>query len=260
MAQAGMGVALGDFNLDGNIDILKTHFSDDTPALYVNDGKGNFTEASIRAGLGIETRYVSWGAGMVDLDNNGFPDLFIVTGSIYPELERTLPQYPFRTPRLVFRNLGNGRFEELINEAGGGVSAAHSSRGCAFGDFDNDGDVDILVWNMNEPPSLLRNDVSSGGHWLKVHLVGVQTNRSAIGSRVTVRYGGRLQAQEVTAQASFLSANDKRLHFGLGNATSVEVTIRWTNGNTEHVGKVPVDCLATIREGHGLVRTDPMKR
>lgn len=260
MAQAGMGVALGDFNLDGNIDILKTHFSDDTPALYVNDGKGNFTEASIRAGLGVETRYVSWGAGMVDLDNNGFPDLFIVTGSIYPELERTLPQYPFRTPRLVFRNLGNGRFEELINEAGGGVSAAHSSRGCAFGDFDNDGDVDILVWNMNEPPSLLRNDVSSGGHWLKVHLVGVQTNRSAIGSRVTVRYGGRLQAQEVTAQASFLSANDKRLHFGLGNATSVEVSIRWTNGNTEHVGEVPVDCLATIREGHGLVRTDPMKR
>jgi hypothetical protein len=260
VAQAGMGVALGDVNLDGNIDVLKTHFSDDTPALYVNDGRGNFSEASIRAGLGIETRYVSWGAGIVDLDNNGFPDLFIVTGSIYPELERTLPEYPFRTPRLVFRNLGDGRFEELIDEAGPGVSAAHSSRGCAFGDFDNDGDVDVLVWNMNEPPSLLRNDVSSGGHWLKVRLVGVQTNRSAIGSRVTVRYGDRLQAQEVTAQASFLSANDKRLHFGLGNSTSAEVTVRWTNGNTERIGKVPVDCLLTIREGHGVVRTDPMKR
>jgi hypothetical protein len=198
VAQAGMGVALGDVNLDGYIDVLKTHFSDDTPALYVNDGKGNFSEASIRAGLGIETRYVSWGAGIVDLDNNGFPDLFIVTGSIYPELERTLPDYPFRTPRLVFRNLGDGRFEELIDEAGPGVSAAHSSRGCAFGDFDNDGDVDVLIWNMNEPPSLLRNDVSSGGHWLKVRLVGVQTNRSAIGSRVTVRYGDRLQATGVT--------------------------------------------------------------
>jgi len=196
---------------------------------------------------------------MVDLDNNGLPDLFIVTGSIYPELERTLPDYPFRTPRLVFRNLGGGRFEELIDEAGSGVSAVHSSRGCAFGDFDNDGDVDVLVWNMNEPPSLLRNDVSSGGHWLKVRLEGVQTNRSAIGSRVTVRYGNRLQAQEVTAQASFLSANDKRLHFGLGNSTSVEVTVRWTNGNTEHIGKVPVDCLTTIREGHGVIRTEPMK-
>jgi len=258
--QAGMGVAFGDYNLDGNTDVLKTHFSDDTPALYVNDGKGNFSEASIRAGLGVETRYVSWGAGIVDLDNNGLPDLFIVTGSIYPELERTLPQYPFRTPRLVFRNLGGGRFEELIGEAGTGVSAAHSSRGCAFGDFDNDGDVDVLVWNMNEPPSLLRNDVSSGGHWLKVRLVGVQTNRSAIGSRVTVRYDDRVQAQEVTAQASFLSSNDKRLHFGLGPSTSAEVTVRWTNGNTERIGNVPVDCLVTIREGHGVAGTQPMIR
>lgn len=256
--QAGMGVALGDYNLDGHTDILKTHFSDDTPALYVNDGKGNFSEASMRAGLGIETRYVSWGAGIVDLNNNGLPDLFIVTGSIYPELEPKLPQYPYRTPRLVFRNLGGGRFEELIEEAGSGVSDLHSSRGCAFGDFDNDGDVDVLVWNMNEPPSLLRNDVSSHGHWLKVRLVGVQTNRSAIGSRVTVQYGDRVQAQEVTAQASFLSANDKRLHFGLGSATAAEVTVRWTNGATERAGKVPVDCLVTIREGEGIIRTDPM--
>jgi hypothetical protein len=255
-----MGVALGDYNLDGNTDILKTNFADDTPTLYVNDGKGNFSDSTLRAGLGVETRYVSWGTGIVDLDNNGLPDLFVVTGNIYPELERTLPRYPYRTPRLVFRNLGDGRFEELIDEAGSGVAAAHSSRGCAFGDFDNDGDVDMLIWNMNEPPSLLRNDVSSGGHWLKVRLVGVQTNRSAIGSRVTVRYGDRLQAQEVAAQASFLSSNDKRLHFGLGNSTSAEVTVRWTNGNIERIGKVPVDCLATIRESHGVVSTDPMKR
>jgi hypothetical protein len=260
MEQAGMGVALGDYNLDGNIDILKTNFSDDTSTLYVNDGKGNFFDATIRAGLGVETRYVSWGAGMVDLDNNGLPDLFIVTGSIYPEVERAFPQYPYRTPRLVFRNLGGGRFEELIDEAGPGVSAAHSSRGCAFGDFDNDGDVDVLIWNMNEPPSLLRNDVSSGGHWLKVRLEGVQTNRSAIGSRVMVRYGDRLQAQEVTAQASFVSANDKRLHFGLGDSTSADITVRWTNGSLERIAKVPVDCLVTIREGRGVVRTDRMKR
>ncbi len=260
MEQAGMGVAIGDYNLDGNLDILKTHFADDTPVLYTNDGKGNFTDATIRTGLGVETRYVSWGTGIVDLDNNGLPDLFVVTGNIYPEVESKLPRYPFSTPRLVFRNLGNGRFEELIDEAGAGVAAAHSSRGCAFGDFDNDGDVDVLVWNMNEPPSLLRNDVTSGGHWLKVLLVGVQTNRSAIGSRVTVRYGDRVQAQEVTAQASFLSANDKRLHFGLGTATSADVTVRWTNGNVERIGKVPVDCLATIREGHGVIGTDPMKR
>lgn len=260
MEQAGMGIALGDFNLDENTDILKTNFADDTPDLYANDGKGNFSDATLRFGLGVETRYVCWGAGMVDLDNNGLPDLFIVTGSIYPELEPKYPQYPYRTPRIVFRNLGGGRFEELIEEAGIGVSAAHSSRGCAFGDFDNDGDLDVLIWNMNEPPSLLRNDVTSGGHWLKVRLIGVQTNRSAVGSKVTVRYGDRLQAQQVTAQASFLSVNDKRLHFGVGNSTSAEVTVRWTNGNVERIGKVPVDCLITVREGRGVVQTESLKR
>jgi hypothetical protein len=257
--QAGMGIALGDFDLDGDIDILKTNFADDTSVLYVNDAKGNFVDHTIRAGLGVETRYISWGTGMVDLDNNGLPDLFIVTGSIYPEVEQAFPQYPYRTPRLVFRNLGSGRFEELIEEAGPGVSTAHSSRGCAFGDFDNDGDVDVLIWNMNEPPSLLRNDVSSGGHWLKIRLEGVQTNRSAIGSRVTVAYGERVQAQIVTAQASYLSVHDKRLHFGLGNAASAEITVRWTNGNIERIGRVPVDRLITVREGQGVVRTDSLK-
>ena len=187
LEQAGMGIAVGDYDLDGNLDIFKTHFADDTNVLYRGDGKGYFNDFTIRAGIGVETRYVGWGAGMVDLDNDGFPDLFLVTGSVYPEVERQLPAYPFRTPRLVFRNLGDGRFEELIEEAGSGVAATHASRGCAFGDFDNDGDVDILVMNMNEPPSLLRNDVTGGGHWLKILLIGVTSNRSAIGARVTAK-------------------------------------------------------------------------
>jgi hypothetical protein len=185
---------------------------------------------------------------MVDLDNDGWPDLFVVTGSVYPEVERRLPSYPFRTPRLVFRNLGDGRFEELIDEAGPGVAAVHASRGCAFGDFDNDGDVDVLVMNMNEPPSLLRNDVSGGGHWLKVLLVGVKSNRSAIGARVVARYGGRAQAQEVTAQSSFYSANDRRLHFGLGAATSADLAIRWPSGATEH-GRCTAMRYNGIQEG-----------
>src|SRR3954462_8400134 len=241
--QAGMGVAIGDYDLDGNIDIFKTHFADDTNVLYRNDGKGNFDDFTIRAGIAVETRFVGWGAGIVDLDNDGLPDVFLVTGSVYPEVERMLPAYPFRTPRLVFRNLGDGRFEELIDEAGSGVSSAHTSRGCAFGDFDNDGDMDILVMNMNEPPSLLRNDVSGGGHWLKVLLVGTTSNRSAIGARVTARYGTRTQAQEVTAQSSFYSANDRRLHFGLGTAASADLTIRWTNGTAEKVAGVAADQL-----------------
>ncbi len=254
LEQAGMGLGVGDYNLDGHLDIFKTHFSDDTNVLYGNDGKGYFNDITIRAGLGVETRYVGWGTGVVDIDNDGFPDLFVVTGSVYPEVEKTLPAYPFRTPRLVFRNLGDGRFEELIEEAGPGVASAHTSRGCAFGDFDNDGDVDVLVMNMNEPPSLLRNDVSGTGHWLKVLLVGVQSNRSAIGARVVARYGGRTQAQEVTAQSSFYSANERRLHFGLGAATVADLTIRWPNGATEQVANVGADQLVVIREGAGILR------
>ena len=259
LEQAGMGVGVGDYDLDGNLDIFKTHFADDTNVLYRNDGKGNFDDVTVRTGLGVETRYVGWGAGIVDLDNDGFPDLFVATGSVYPEVERRLPAYPFRTPRLVFRNLGDGRFEELIEEAGSGVSAPHASRGCAFGDFDNDGDMDVLVMNMNEPPSLLRNDVSGGHHWLKVSLVGVQSNRSAIGSRVVARYAGRQQAQEVNAQSSFYSANDRRLHFGLGNATTADLTIRWTNGATETIPNVAADQLVTIREGAGIIRREKFK-
>ncbi|HEY7512779.1 MAG TPA: ASPIC/UnbV domain-containing protein, partial [Vicinamibacteria bacterium] len=138
-------------------------------------------------------------------------------------------------------------------EAGPGVAAVHCSRGCAFGDFDNDGDVDVLVMNMNEPPSLLRNDVTGGGHWLKVLLQGVKSNRSAIGARVVARYGGRVQAQEVAAQTSFYSANDRRLHFGLGSATSADLTVRWPNGAAETIPKVQADQLVVVREGAGVV-------
>ncbi len=254
LEQAGMGVAIGDFDLDGNLDVFKTNFADDTNVLYRNDGKGNFDDVTIRSGLGVETRYVGWGAGIADLDNDGFPDLFVATGSVYPEVEKKVPAYPFRSPRLVFRNLGDGRFEELIEEAGLGVADVHASRGCAFGDFDNDGDVDVLVWNMNEPPSLLRNDVSGGGHWLKVLLVGVGSNRSAIGSRVTARYGSRQQAQEVTAQSSFYSVNDRRLHFGLGAETAANLTIRWTNGQVETVPNVPANQLVIVKEGFGIIQ------
>ena len=253
--QAGMGVAVGDFDLDGRLDIFKTNFAEDTAVLYQNRGGGMFDDVTIRTGLGVETRFVGWGAGIVDLDNDGQPDLFWVTGSVYPEVEKALPQFPYKTPRIVFRNLGT-RFEELIEEAGTGIAAAHASRGCAFGDFDNDGDIDVVVINLNEPPSLLRNDVTGGGHWLKVKLVGVQSNRSAVGARVTARYGARIQAQEVLSQASFYSANDFRLHFGLGTAQSADLDIRWPNGKRETLAAVAANCLVTVREGSGIVKTE----
>ena len=254
MLQAGMGVGVGDYKPAGNLDIFKTHFCEDTPVLYENDGKGNFRDVTLRAGLGVETRFISWGAGIADLDNDGNPDIFFVTGSIYPEAEKRLPELPYKTPRALFRNLGDGRFEELINQAGPGVEASHSSRGCAFGDFDNDGDVDILIMNQNEPPSLLRNDLSGNRHWIKVKLTGTQSNRSGIGARVTVRYGGKIQTQEVMAQSSYLSVNDSRLHFGLGTVSAVDIEVRWPNGGTEKFAAVQADRLVCITEGAGITK------
>jgi hypothetical protein len=256
--QAGMGVAVGDYNLDGYLDLLKTHFQEDTNGLYENDGKGNFTDVTRAAGLAVETRFICWGAGFADLDNNGWPDLVVVTGSIYPEVEAKWPQYPLKTPRLVFRNLGNGKFEELIDEAGPGFSDVHCSRGCAFGDFDNDGDVDIVVINLNEPPSLLRNDLKGGGNWLKVKLIGTRSNRSAIGSRVIVHYGGKSQAQAVLGQSSFYSVNDRRLHFGLGTAVEADIEIHWTSGTNEKFMKLKANQLVEIREAHGIERAGPL--
>ncbi len=254
--QAGMGLGLGDFDTDGALDILKTHFSGDTSVLYRNAGRGGFEDVTMRAGLGVETRYVGWGAGIQDFDNDGLPDLFWATGSVYPEVEKVKPDYRFKTPRVLFRNLGNGRFEELIAGAGPGISEAHSSRGVAFGDFDNDGDMDILIMNVNEPPSLLRNDVSGGGHWLKVKLVGTKSNRSAIGATVIATYGSRRQAQAVTAQSSYLSVNDRRLHFGLGAAQSADLEIRWPSGLRESVKAVSADRLITLREGADVEKVE----
>jgi enediyne biosynthesis protein E4 len=251
--QAGMGIAVGDHNLDGSLDILKTHFASDTSNLFLNDGKGWFRDVTMESGIGVETRYVCWGTGFADFDNNGYPDLFVVGGGVYPEVEKTFPDFPYRTPRMVFRNLDGKKFEELIEEAGPGVSAAHSSRGCAFGDFDNDGDVDIVIVNMNEPPSLLRNDVTGANHWIKVKLVGVKSNRSALGARVTVQFGGKKQAQEVLGQSSYLSVNDRRLHFGLGEVTKVDIKIRWPNGMIESLERVDADQLVVVREGAGIV-------
>ena len=258
--QAGMGLGIGDFNLDGHLDILKTHFTEDTPALYANDAKAGFTDVTIGSGLGVETRFVSWGAGIADFNNDGLPDLFWVTGSVYPEVEKKLPQFPYRTPPVLFRNLGDGRFEELLSEAGPDIAKPHSSRGCAFGDFDNDGDVDILILNLNEPPTLLRNDVNESRHWIKVKLVGAKSNRSAIGARVTARYGARVQAQEVLAQSSYLSVNDPRLHFGLGAVTAVDLEIQWPAGRRQVFTKVAADQMVTIDEAAGIVKQESFGR
>ena len=250
--QAGMGIAIGDFDTDGKLDVLKTHFAEDTAALYRNTGHLNFDDVTLPSGLGVETRFVSWGDGIADLDNDGLPDIFWVTGSTFPEVERKHPEFPHKTPRVLFRNLGGGRFEELLEGAGEAIGEAHASRGVAFGDFDNDGDVDILIMNINEPPSLLRNDVSGSGHWLKVKLVGTHSNKSAIGAVVTAIYGGRRQSQAVMASSGYLSCNDRRLHFGIGTAGAADLEIAWPNGVHETLKGLRADRLYTVKEGAGV--------
>lgn len=253
-AQAGMGVAVGDYDADGLPDIFKTHFADDLPVLYRNSGRDFFEDASRLAGFD-HTKHVQWGTGFADFDNDGWVDILTATGNVYPEIERFFKEYPHRGPRLVYRNQGNGQFRDVSAYAGSGINDPRSSRGAAFGDFDNDGDVDVLVMNMNDPPMLLRNDLRSQNAWLKLKLVGTKSNRSAIGARVTVRAGNHVQAQEVTSQSSYYSHNDPRLHFGLGSARHADsVEIRWPNGQTEVLKNLPANQIVSVKEGSGIVR------
>lgn len=251
--QAGMGVAVSDYDNDGHLDIFKTNFAGDLPVLYRNLGKGLFEDATRASGLAVDNRFVCWGTGFEDFDNDGWLDISVATGHIYPELEKRYPASPFKSPLLLYRNLGHGHFEELFDEAGPAILEPHSSRGIAYGDFDNDGDVDMLVINLGEAPSLYRNDVSGKQHWIKIRAEGVTSNRSAIGARVEVSGNGTRQMKEVQSQSSFLSCNDFRLHFGLGAAEKVDVAIRWPNGQRQTLTALHADQLYTIKEGIGIV-------
>jgi enediyne biosynthesis protein E4 len=249
MPQAGMGLGVGDYNSDGRLDLLKTHFADDIPALYRSLGTDLFEDVATAAGLAVQNRYVEWGAGMPDLDNDGRPDLVYVTGNVYPEVETRLPEYPYKGPIVVFRNRDGTRFHDATATSGSGVTQPRSSRGAAFGDFDNDGDVDLLVMTMNEPPALLRNDYRGSNRWVAVQLEGRASNRSAIGATVRVTVAGRTQAQAVLSQSSYYSHNDLRLHFGLGTHTAAErIEVRWPAGAVTLDEDVPAGQVLRIRE------------
>jgi hypothetical protein len=246
--QAGMGLAAGDFNADGLLDLVKTHFADDIPALYRNLGKGLFEDAATAAGLNAQNRYVEWGAGLADFDNDGRDDLLYVTGNVYPEIERAFAEYPHRGPRVLFRNHDGRRFED-VTAASGATAEPHSSRGAAFGDIDNDGDIDVLIMNMNEPPSLLRNEYRGSNNWIEVALEGRRSNRMAIGATAIVTTGSRKQARAVLSQSSYYSHDDLRLHFGLGSATRVdEIEVRWPNGAVQRVKDIAVRRVVKITE------------
>ena len=250
--QAGMGVAAADYDSDGRLDLLKTHFADDVPALYRNLGSFLFEDVATRVGLAVENRFVEWGTGMPDLDLDGRSDIVYVTGNVYPEVEARMAQYPHRGPRVIFRNTAQGtgsRFENVTDASGVGATTPHSSRGAAFGDFDNDGDLDVLVMNMNEPPSLLRNDYAGKNHWIELQLEGTAANRSAIGALVTVKVDGRSSTRALLSQSSYYSHDDVRLHFGLGRRPAAEsIVIRWPSGTVQSLTDVKGDRVVRIRE------------
>ena len=254
--QASMGVAVGDYNNDGSFDLFVTNFSQDSNVLYQNDGSAFFTDVTFPAGLGASSMaYLGWGTSFMDLDNDGRLDLFIANGHVYPEIDEFDVESKYAEPRQVYRNLGNGRFKELTKEIGGPLLDNKSSRGAAFADYDNDGDVDVLVVNMNEPPSLLRNDTDSGNTWVGLRLVGTKSNRDGIGARVSLKVGGLQQTAETRSGGSYLSHNDFRLHFGLGNAKEVgDVEVRWPSGLTETFSGLTPGRYHTLEEGKGTAR------
>jgi enediyne biosynthesis protein E4 len=264
--QAGMGVSAADYDLDGNLDIVKTNFAGDTPSLYHNLGGANFEDTTFTAGLGAHTQYLGWGVGFVDFDNDGWADILICNGHVYPEVEQLKTEAGYAQRKLLYRNLRNGRFEEVTDLAGTGITMPNASRGCAFGDFDNDGDIDMVVNTVNGPPQLLRCDSSSGNNWIKVKLIGTKSNRSGIGARITctVTMPGETKAHrqidEVRSGGGYFSQSDLRVHFGLGKAPKVNVLeIRWPSGQVDTAREIAPNQLVYIKEGGGIVRSEKFK-
>jgi hypothetical protein len=255
--QAGMGLAVADYDCDGWFDIFKTNFVDDTSNLYHNNGDGTFSDLSSTSGVGINKGYVAWGCGFIDYDNDGWPDIIQVNGHVYPQVDAYNFGETFKNPRLVYRNLGNGHFQDVSSLMGPGISERFSSRGAAFGDYDNNGCMDVLVLNMNDLPSLLRNVGGNKQNWIKIKLVGTLCNRTAIGARVRVTTGKHTQMDEVQSGTSVMSQNDLRLHFGLGKVKTVDtIEVKWpTTQKIERFEQIKANQILTIREGQGILAT-----
>ncbi len=250
--QAGMGVTVGDFDGDGRPDIFKTNFSDDTPTLYHNDGAGVFSDVTYDAGLGLHTQYLGWGTMFLDFDNDGWPDLILANGHVYPEVDKFHLGSAYRESRLLYHNNGNRTFSDISGMAGTGINAATSSRGLAVGDLWNDGRVSVVINNMNDKPSLLVNSTRSDNHWVGLKIMGTRSNRDGIGAKITITVGRRKMTDEVRSGSSYISQNDLRLHLGLGSATKIDaVEIRWPSGLLEHFDNLSIDAIHTLKEGSG---------
>ena len=254
--QAGMGSTIGDYDGDGRLDIFKTNFSDDTSTLYKNNGDGTFSDVTTAAGLGLYTKYLGWGTMFFDFDNDSWPDLLLVNGHVYPEVDKFHLGSNYQEPRILYHNDGNGRFTDVSAQAGPAITTIASSRGLAIGDLWNDGRLSAVISNMNAKNSLLVNQVKYPNHWIAFKTIGTKSNRDGIGARITVWAGKRQLVDEVRSGSSYVSNSDMRVHFGLGAATKVDsVEIRWPSGLVERFPNVAVDQINTVREGSGVAVT-----
>jgi hypothetical protein len=256
--QAGMGAHAGDYDGDGFLDILKGNFSDDIPTLYHNNGNGTFDDSTLKARLAVHSQYVQWGVAFLDFDQDGRKDIFIADGHVYPEVDSLPINQQFKQPRQLYWNMGTGEFYDMSSTSGQGITAAHSSRGIAVGDLDNDGEMEVVTVNLFEPPSLLKNFGPKGNSVLVQALTA--SGRDAIGARITVSAGGKRQIDEVRSGGYHISSGDFRCHFGLGAATTVDVTVRWPQGKVDTFSGVSANQWIVVKEGKGIVRTQAFKK
>jgi hypothetical protein len=256
LAQASMGIAVGDYNRDGKVDFFVTTFSDDYKTLYRNDGGNNFSDVTYPAGLGSPTiPFLGWGAGFMDFDNDGLLDIFVANGHVYPSVDQRDWGTTWAQRPQLFRNLDGTKFQEVPPATGSGLADVIPGRGAAFGDLFNDGHIDVVLNNMDSTPALLRNVVKNNNHWIAFKLVGgAKGPRDAVGARVFVSAGGIRQRADVFSGGSYGSSSDPRLHFGLGSATKVEkVEIHWPSGKKEEIVVPGVDRILTVAEGQGVI-------
>src|SRR5712671_5331564 len=265
--QAGMGSTVADYDGDGKLDLFKTNFSDDTATLYRNNGDGTFDDKTFPAGFGLNTKYLGWGVMFLDVDNDGWPDLLLVNGHVYPEVDSQHLGSNFQEPKILYHNNGNGTFSDISAQAGPGIPAVSSARGLAVGDLWNDGRMSAVVSNMNAPPMLLVNDVRNGNHWIALRTIGTsfssesggsKSNRDGIGAKIVVKVGTRTLVDEVRSGSSYVSNSDIRVHFGLGTAAKIDwVQVRWPSGLTERFENLPVDSIHALKEGSGTPVSPP---